>query len=95
MDISTGQGAEEGGERRGAKAAVEVRNEAGLKKTVEGEECSMRVRGMRMGGTEKSHKSFRRGKLGAGEERESGGERVEHGKRRQTNKRMRESKIRQ
>ena len=42
MDISTGQGAEEGGERGGAKAAVKVGDEAGLGKTAEGEECSVR-----------------------------------------------------
>ena len=58
VDISTGQGAEEGGERGGAKAAVKKGNEAGLRKTAEGEECSVRgVGGMGMGGTEKNHKS--------------------------------------
>ncbi len=38
MDIFTGQGAEEGGERGGAKAAVKVGDEAGLGKAAEGEE---------------------------------------------------------
>jgi hypothetical protein len=38
VDTSTGQGAEEGGERRGAKTAVQVRDEACLRKTAEGEE---------------------------------------------------------
>ena len=42
VDISTGQGAEEGGERGGAKAAVKVGDEAGLGKTAKGEECSVR-----------------------------------------------------
>ena len=52
VDISTGQGAEEGGEREGAKAAVKVGDEAGLRKTAEGEECSVRgSRGNGDGGT--------------------------------------------
>ena len=51
VDISTGQGAEEGGERGGAKAAVKVGDEAGLGKTAEGEECSV------SGGRGKNHKS--------------------------------------
>ncbi len=37
-----GIGAEEGGERREAKAAVKVGDEACLRKTAEGEECGMR-----------------------------------------------------
>ena len=41
VDISTGQGAEEGGERGGAKTAVQVGDEAGLGKTAEGEECGV------------------------------------------------------
>ncbi len=44
VDISTGQGAEEGGERGGAKAAVKVRDKAGLRETTDGEECSVRWR---------------------------------------------------
>ena len=42
VDISTEQGSEQGGERGGAKAAVKVGDEAGLGKTAEGEECSVR-----------------------------------------------------
>ena len=42
VDISTGQGAEEGGERGGAKAAVKVGDEAGLGEAAEGEERSVR-----------------------------------------------------
>ena len=42
VDISTGQGAEEGGERGGAKAAVKVGDEAGLGKAAKGKECSVR-----------------------------------------------------
>ncbi len=42
MEISTGQDAEEGGERGGAKAAVKVGDEAGLGKAAEVEECSAR-----------------------------------------------------
>ena len=37
VDISTGQGAEEGGEGGGAKTAVKVGDEAGLGKTAEGD----------------------------------------------------------
>jgi hypothetical protein len=65
VDIPTGQGAKEGGERREAKTAVQVRDEACLRKTAEGEESSMRGNG-EVGG-----------RLDAGEEGESGGGRVE------------------
>ena len=57
VDISTGQGAEEGGERGGAKAAVKVGDEAGLGEAAEGEECSVRgegVGGMGRGGRRKT-----------------------------------------
>ena len=110
VDISTGQGAEEGGERRGAKTAVEVGDEACLRKTVEGEECGLRRGwGNRNGGNGEDPQQVGRGRLGAGEEGESGGVRVEDRdrgrsedgqavrtkERRQTNERMRESKVRQ
>ena len=66
MDISTGQGAEEGGERGGAKAAVKVGDEAGLGKTAEGEECSVRG-GMRNGdGGDGEKPQVGRGRLGKG-----------------------------
>ncbi len=83
MDISTGQGVEEGEERRGAKTAVEVGDEAGLRKAAKGEECGMRRESGSRNGDERDGEEpqVRRGRLGAGEEGESGGGRVEHGDR--------------
>ena len=76
MDISTGQGAEEGGERGGAKAAVKVGDEAGLGKTSEGEECGVRgSRGSGDGG-DREMPQVGGGRLGAGEEGKSGGGRL-------------------
>ncbi len=68
VDISTGQGVEEGGERGGVKAAVQGGEEAGLGKTAEGEECS--VRGGRGNRDEEDGEKPQvgRGRLGAGEE---------------------------
>ena len=72
MDISTGQGAEEGGERGGAKTAVKVGDEAGLGKAAEGEECSVSGgRGNGDGGDGKKPQ-VGGGRLGAGEEGKSG-----------------------
>ncbi len=73
MNISTGQGAEEGGERGGAKAAVKVGDEAGLGKAAEGEECSVRGRRGNVDGGDGEKPQVGRGRLGAGEEGESGG----------------------
>ena len=76
VDISTGQGAEEGGERGGAKAAVKVGDEAGLGKTAEGEECGVSGgRGNGDGGDREMLQVGRR-RLGAGEEGKSGGGRL-------------------
>jgi hypothetical protein len=109
VDISTGQGAEEGGERGGAKAAVKVGDEAGLGKTAEGEECSVSGGRGNGDGGDGEKPQVGGGRLGAGEEGKSGGgrlkdrdrsgsedgEAVRAKERRQTNERMRESKVRQ
>ena len=55
VDISTGQGAEEGGERGGAKAAV--KKWAWGRQRREKSAVLVGVGGMGMGGTEKCHKS--------------------------------------
>ncbi len=58
VDISTGQGVEEVGERRGAKTAVEVRDEAGLNEEDRGRRIRVRFEGVGMRGTENNqHKS--------------------------------------
>jgi hypothetical protein len=76
VDISTGQGAEEGGERGGAKTAVKVGDEAGLGKATKGEECSVRGgRGNGDGGYGEEPQ-VGGGRLGAGEEGKRGGGRL-------------------
>ena len=76
MDISTGQGAEEGGERGGAKTAVQVGDEAGLGKTAEGEECGVRGGRGNGDGGDGEKPQVGRGRHGAGEEGKSGGGRL-------------------
>ena len=76
VDISTGQGAEEGGERGGAKAAVKVGDEAGLGKAAEREECSVRGSRRNGDGEDGEKPQVGRGRLGAGEEGKSGGGRL-------------------
>ena len=76
MDISTGQGAEEGGERGGAKATVTVGDEAGLGKTAEGEECSVSGGRGNGDGGDGEKPQVGGGRLGAGEEGKSGGGRL-------------------
>ena len=85
---------------------MQVGDKTSVRERVEGEECRLWGRGDWRDGKEPQ---VRRGRLCAGEEGESGGGRVEHRdrrrsengqavrakERRQTNKRMRESKIRQ
>ena len=109
MDISTGQGADEGEEEWGAKTAVQVGYEACLKKAAEGEKCSLRWGWENGDGGDGEEPQVRGGRLGAGEEGKSGGGRLEDRdrsrsengqavgtkERRQTNKRMRESEVRQ
>ncbi len=106
MDISTGEGPEENREGEGAETAMQVGDKASVRERVEGEECRLWGLG---DGRDGKKPQVRRGRLCAGEEGESGGGRVEHRyrrrsengqavrakERRQTNKRMRESKIRQ
>ncbi len=76
VDISTGQGVEEGGERGRAKTAVKVGYEAGVGKTAEGKECSVRgSRGNGEGG-DGEIPQVGRGRLGAGEEGKSEGGRL-------------------
>jgi hypothetical protein len=88
---------------------VKVGDEAGLGKTAEGEECS--VRGSRRNGDGGNGEipQVGRGRLGAGEEGKSGGGRLKYRdrsgsedgsavrakERRQTDKRVRESEVRQ
>ena len=72
VDISTGKGTEEGGERGGTKAAVKVGYEAGLGKTAEGEECSVRGGRGNGDGGDGEKPQVGRGRLGAGEEGKSG-----------------------
>ena len=81
VDVSTGQGAEEGGDRGGAKTAVKVGDEAGLRKAAEGEECSVRWGRGNGDGGDGEKPQVGRGRLGAGEEGKSGGGRLKDGDR--------------
>ncbi len=88
---------------------VKVGGVACLRKTAEGEECGMRRGWGNRNGGNGEDPQVGRGRLGAGEEGESGGVRVEDRdrgrsedgqavrtkERRQTDERMRESKVRQ
>ncbi len=68
---------EEGGERRETKTAVKVGDVACLRKTAEGEECGMRRGWGNRNEGNGEDPQVGRGRLGAGEEGESGGVRVE------------------
>ena len=60
MDVTTGKGAEESGERRGAEAAVVVGGKASGRQRGERKESSVGGSRYREGGTEKNQRSEER-----------------------------------
>ena len=80
MDVTTGKGAEESGERRGAEAAVVVSGKAGGGQRGERKESSVRGFRDREGGTGKEPK-IRRESFRTSEERVGGGGSVKEGHR--------------